>query len=116
MSKLRSLDLITVAALAAALSGACGGASPAPSTSAPAAAPGALAPPAVPLAAMPKIESAIDAAEVIDRASFAAPKTPAAGIELVVVNGQVVWQDGAPTGARPGRALRRQQMQAEALP
>lgn len=56
-----------------------------------------------------------DAAEVIDRASFAAPKTPAAGIELVVVNGQVVWQDGAPTGARPGRALRRQQMQAEAL-
>ncbi len=55
-----------------------------------------------------------DPAEVIDRASFAQPKTPAAGIALVLVNGQIVWQDGAPTGARPGRALRRQQMQAEA--
>lgn len=55
-----------------------------------------------------------DPETIIDRASFAAPKTPAAGIELVLVNGQVVWQDGAPTGARPGRALRRQAMQAEA--
>jgi N-acyl-D-amino-acid deacylase len=55
-----------------------------------------------------------DPGTIIDRASFAEPKTPAAGIDLVVVNGHVVWQDGAPTGARPGRALRRQQMQAEA--
>lgn len=55
-----------------------------------------------------------DPETIIDRASFAAPKTPAAGIELVLVNGQVVWLDGAPTGARPGRALRRQAMQAEA--
>jgi N-acyl-D-amino-acid deacylase len=55
-----------------------------------------------------------DPATVIDRASFAAPKTPAGGIELVMVNGEIVWRDGAPTGARPGRALRRQAMQAEA--
>ena len=55
-----------------------------------------------------------DPETIIDRASFAAPKTPAAGIELVLVNGQLVWQDGAPTGARPGTALRRQAMQAEA--
>ena len=31
-----------------------------------------------------------------------------------MVNGRIVWQDGAPTGDRPGRALRRQAMQAEA--
>ena len=55
-----------------------------------------------------------DPDEVIDRATFEAPTTPAAGIHLVVVNGQAVWQDGAATGARPGRALRRQQMQREA--
>jgi N-acyl-D-amino-acid deacylase len=40
--------------------------------------------------------------------------TPAAGIEHVFVNGRPVWMDGKPTGERPGRALRRQQMQAEA--
>jgi len=28
----------------------------------------------------------------------------------VLVNGQAVWQQGAPTGARPGRALRRQEL------
>jgi N-acyl-D-amino-acid deacylase len=50
---------------------------------------------------------------VIDRATFEQPKTPAAGIHLVLVNGTPVWQDGALTGARPGRALRRQPMQAE---
>lgn len=55
-----------------------------------------------------------DPETVIDRATFAQPKQPAAGIELVMVNGEIVWKDGAPTGARPGRALRRQQMQAEA--
>jgi N-acyl-D-amino-acid deacylase len=39
---------------------------------------------------------------------------PAAGIAHVFVNGRLVWSDGKPTGDRPGRALRRQQMQAEA--
>jgi N-acyl-D-amino-acid deacylase len=55
-----------------------------------------------------------DAARVIDRATFEQPKTPAAGIDLVLVNGQIVWRDGGHTGARAGRALRRQQMQGEA--
>jgi N-acyl-D-amino-acid deacylase len=55
-----------------------------------------------------------DADTVIDRADFSHPTEPAAGIELVFVNGQPVWRDGAPTGARPGHALRRQALQAAA--
>jgi N-acyl-D-amino-acid deacylase len=55
-----------------------------------------------------------DPGTVTDRATFEAPMTPAAGIEHVFVNGRRVWSDGKPTGERPGRALRRQQMQAEA--
>jgi N-acyl-D-amino-acid deacylase len=55
-----------------------------------------------------------DPATVIDRATFEAPMTPAAGIDLVMVNGEIVWRDGAHTGARPGRALRRQALRAEA--
>lgn len=43
---------------------------------------------------------------VLDRATFEAPKTPAAGIDLVMVNGRAVWEAGAVTGNRPGRALR----------
>ena len=52
-----------------------------------------------------------DADEIEDRATFDAPTTPAAGIDLVLVNGRIVWRDGAPTGERPGRALRRQDLQ-----
>ena len=55
-----------------------------------------------------------DAESVIDRATFADPTAPAAGIEHVFVNGRRVWSEGKPTGERPGRALRRQQMQAGA--
>jgi N-acyl-D-amino-acid deacylase len=55
-----------------------------------------------------------DPATVIDRATFAEPTLPAAGIAQVFVNGTPVWRDGKPTGERPGRALRRQQMQADA--
>jgi len=51
---------------------------------------------------------------VIDRASFAEPTLPAAGIAHVFVNGRKVWSEGKHTGERSGRALRRQQMQAEA--
>jgi N-acyl-D-amino-acid deacylase len=47
---------------------------------------------------------------VIDRATFENPTLPAAGIELVMVNGTTIWCEGAPTGARPGRALRRQEL------
>jgi N-acyl-D-amino-acid deacylase len=54
-----------------------------------------------------------DPATVIDRATFEQPITPAAGIEHVFVNGRPVWAEGKPTGDRPGRALRRQQMQAQ---
>jgi N-acyl-D-amino-acid deacylase len=50
---------------------------------------------------------------IIDRASFAAPTTPAAGVHLVLVNGQAVWREGGSTGARPGRALRRQRLRQE---
>jgi N-acyl-D-amino-acid deacylase len=53
-----------------------------------------------------------DPTAVIDRASFDTPKKPAAGVETVLVNGRTVWRAGAPTGARPGRALRRQLLDA----
>ncbi|MBL8699641.1 MAG: D-aminoacylase [Alphaproteobacteria bacterium] len=54
----------------------------------------------------------LDPAAIIDRASFEAPKKPAAGVETVIVNGRTVWRAGALTGARPGRALRRQALDA----
>lgn len=44
---------------------------------------------------------------VIDRADFADPAAPAAGIDAVFVNGEAVMRDGSATGARPGKALRR---------
>jgi N-acyl-D-aspartate/D-glutamate deacylase len=47
-----------------------------------------------------------DPTTIADRATFEFPTRPAAGIEMVMVNGRVVWQGGAATGARPGRALR----------
>ena len=56
-----------------------------------------------------------DPATVIDRATFETPTTPAAGIEHVFVNGRLVWSEGKPSGERPGRALRRQQMRVEAV-
>jgi N-acyl-D-amino-acid deacylase len=52
-----------------------------------------------------------DPATVKDRATFEDPKQVSAGIVAVWVNGESVWRDGKSTGARPGRALRRQQMQ-----
>jgi len=51
-----------------------------------------------------------DPAAVIDRASFENPKAAAAGIDLVLVNGRKVWRDGAHSGARPGRAIRLQDL------
>ncbi|OZI70820.1 N-acyl-D-amino-acid deacylase family protein [Bordetella genomosp. 12] len=50
----------------------------------------------------------LDAANVEDRATFARPIAPAAGIDVVWTNGRAVWQDGKSTGERPGRVLRRQ--------
>jgi N-acyl-D-amino-acid deacylase len=57
-----------------------------------------------------------DPETVIDRATFAEPTLPAAGIAHVFVNGRPIWSDGKPSGERPGRALRRQHMQAETRP
>ena len=48
-----------------------------------------------------------DAGSVDEAATFARPIQAAKGIETVIVNGQVVWRDGQPTGARPGRVLER---------
>jgi N-acyl-D-amino-acid deacylase len=48
-----------------------------------------------------------DAGAVDEAATFAKPIQPAKGIETVIVNGQIVWRDGKPTGARPGKILQR---------
>jgi N-acyl-D-amino-acid deacylase len=48
----------------------------------------------------------LDPQRVIDRATFDQPTAPSEGIELVMVNGRVVRQDGGTTHARPGRVLR----------
>ena len=48
-----------------------------------------------------------DPETVIDKADFATPAEPAEGIQQVLVGGTPVWRDGATTGARPGRVLRR---------
>ncbi len=46
-----------------------------------------------------------DPKTVIDRSTFEKPRELAEGIRMVFVNGEVVWQDGKATGARPGRVL-----------
>lgn len=50
-----------------------------------------------------------DPATVDARADYLHPSRPSAGIHTVLVNGVVVYENGAATGARPGRFLRRQQ-------
>ena len=42
---------------------------------------------------------------VIDRSTFAEPRTLSTGIARVWVNGQEVWRDGKSAGATPGRVL-----------
>jgi len=49
-----------------------------------------------------------DPAAVIDRATTAEPHLTAEGIERVWVAGVVVYEDGAVTGATPGKVLRRE--------
>jgi N-acyl-D-amino-acid deacylase len=46
--------------------------------------------------------------QVDETATFEKPIQAAKGIETVLVNGKIVWRDGKPTGARPGRVLARQ--------
>ncbi len=48
-----------------------------------------------------------DADAIVDTGTYRAPTTVPAGIRMVMVNGATVVQDGAVTGARPGRVLRR---------
>ena len=47
-----------------------------------------------------------DPVTIRDRATFAEPSLPAEGISHVLVNGQVVLENGKYTGAKPGRVLR----------
>lgn len=49
-----------------------------------------------------------DAEKVDEAVTFAQPIKPAIGIMAVITNGAIVWRDGKPTGARPGRVLRRE--------
>jgi N-acyl-D-aspartate/D-glutamate deacylase len=50
-----------------------------------------------------------DAARIADRATFQDPCQPPAGIDCVIVNGEVVVEHGRQTSSRPGRVLRRGQ-------
>ena len=47
-----------------------------------------------------------EADSIIDRATTTAPLTPAAGVRMVWVNGEVVYQDGKTTRRYPGKVLR----------
>lgn len=49
-----------------------------------------------------------------DKADFEHPTRPAEGVDSVYVNGEAIVRRGATTGARPGKALRRQEMAKEA--
>ena len=49
-----------------------------------------------------------DPATVVDRATYEDPEQQSAGIDTVIVNGGVAWRDGADTGERRGRVLRRE--------
>ena len=48
-----------------------------------------------------------DAQRVGEAASYEHPIAPSHGIEVVIVNGVVVWNQGRSTGAHPGRVLTR---------
>lgn len=48
-----------------------------------------------------------DAGTVIDTATFDDPCVPSAGIETVIVNGAVTWQQGAHAGALAGQVIAR---------
>ncbi len=49
----------------------------------------------------------LDPETVVDRSTYEAGRTLAEGVRHVVVNGVLALLDGEPTGATPGRALRR---------
>lgn len=47
-----------------------------------------------------------DPEQVADRATFVEPQAVAVGMRYVLVNGQLVWDNGKQTNRRPGRVLR----------
>ena len=47
-----------------------------------------------------------DPAAIIDTATYADPNQVAKGVQYVLVNGQLEWEQGRLTGATAGRALR----------
>jgi N-acyl-D-amino-acid deacylase len=49
----------------------------------------------------------LDPTAVIDNSTYAAGRTLATGVDHVLVNGTLALENGEPTGATPGRALRR---------
>jgi N-acyl-D-amino-acid deacylase len=48
-----------------------------------------------------------DPTTILDRSTFEKPQELAVGIEQVFVSGQLVWNSGKPTGARPGAVITR---------
>lgn len=50
---------------------------------------------------------AFDPNVIEDRGTSADPSQPPIGVRYTIVNGEIALQNGAPTGARPGRGLRR---------
>jgi len=48
-----------------------------------------------------------NSATVIDKATYTQPAQLSEGVECVLVNGQVVFENGKATGAMPGRALKK---------
>jgi len=47
-----------------------------------------------------------DPGRVNDRASFEKPRREAAGVEMVIVNGRVAFENGQASGNLPGSAIR----------
>ncbi len=48
----------------------------------------------------------VDPARFLDLATYAEPLTPPSGVARVIIGGETVWNDGRPTGARPGGVSR----------
>jgi N-acyl-D-amino-acid deacylase len=49
-----------------------------------------------------------DAATIRDAADYATPTRPAEGIDAVIVNGGITWQQGRHSGARNGQVITRE--------
>ncbi|QIB66184.1 N-acyl-D-amino-acid deacylase family protein [Kineobactrum salinum] len=49
-----------------------------------------------------------DPSTITDHATYAHPKRLATGVMSVILNGELVWKDGKPTGAAPGKFISRQ--------